>query len=158
MRCSCSRSIKPLARSPSRRLISTMATSAVRSARSRSASAMLAAGPATSAPNTRSSRFMALPSCQESSTNRIRAPFSSNNPDAFGWSPIDPVWDPGAMASVSEPIFIGAISVIVGTSVQRVVSALGIYSGSSLVDIVARSSPLCSHSWEMPAATLGLAY
>jgi hypothetical protein len=62
------------------------------------------------------------------------------------------------MASVSEPIFIGAISVIVGTSVQRVVSALGIYSGSSLVDIVARSGPLCSHSWEMPAATLGLAY
>ena len=47
----CSRSIKALARSPSRRLMSTMATSGVRSATRRSASAMVAAGPATSAPN-----------------------------------------------------------------------------------------------------------
>src|SRR5262245_34556028 len=61
--------------------MSTRATSGVRSDSRHSASAIVAAGPATSAPRDTSTSFRASPTCQASSTNRMCTPF--NAPDDF---------------------------------------------------------------------------
>src|SRR5258705_3179072 len=64
--------------------MSTKATSGVRSQTRRTASAVVAAGPATTAPRDSSSIFNPVPTSQESSTTRTQRPLSSEEPASGG--------------------------------------------------------------------------
>src|SRR6266436_4344140 len=64
--------------------MSTKATSGVRSETRRTASAVVAAGPTTSAPHDSSSIFNPVPTSQESSTMRIHRPLRTEEPISGG--------------------------------------------------------------------------
>lgn len=77
-------SIRRSARSPPRKLKSTSAASGGCSQTRRCASAEVATGPLTSAPSAFSRLAIAIPSCHESSTTRIRKPLKSKDSGSEG--------------------------------------------------------------------------